>query len=143
MNHMSHGLLYRVKRAAKQIGEQHANIGEIFRGFEPAIERGDSEAARDLFRRYCGAIDAHFALEDGVFFPALHGLHPERVIDLETLSEEHVGFLGQLEHLRSLLDTDLAGFGHGLRSLASELGIHESREERLVRELADPELESA
>jgi hypothetical protein len=136
MNHMKDGLLYRVKRAARQIGEQHANLDEILRGFEPLLTRGDSAAVRELFQRYRGALDAHFSLEEGVFFPALHGLHPERSRELEELGAEHRGFLAKLEGLAGELDRDLVGFGRGLKAIAGEFAAHESREERVVRQLA-------
>ena len=135
LNSMDQGLLYRVKRAARHIGEQHAHIGEIFRTLESAIARGDAAAARQGFERYSGAIDAHFSLEDRVFFPALHGLHPEHAKALEDLTEEHRGFLAELDRLGRELDAGLERFGAGLAAIALELSVHESREERLVREL--------
>lgn len=136
MNQMNDGLLYRVKRASRQIAEQHAHLSEILRGFEPLLERGDGGAVRELFQRYRGALDAHFSLEEAVFFPALHGLHPERSADLEALSAEHQEFLGKLARLSEGLEADLEGFRRGLRAISSEFATHESREEKVVRQAA-------
>jgi hypothetical protein len=133
---MTHGLLYRVKRAARQIGEQHALLGEILRALKPAIARGDTPEARSLIERYRRAIDAHFTLEEDVFFPALHGLHPNHAKELELLGAEHAGFRLQVDRLGSLLDGSLGEFEAKLGSYERELEVHETREERLVRELA-------
>jgi hypothetical protein len=134
---MTHGLLYRVKRAARQIGEQHTQLDEILRALRPAIVRGDAAEARSLIVRYRLAIEAHFTLEEDVFFPALHGLHPRHAKDLELLGAEHAGFRQQLDRLGALLDSGLGAFEAGLGSYERDLAVHETREERLVRELAD------
>lgn len=136
MNHMTHGLLYRVKRAARQIGEQHSHLGELLGALTPAIEQGRAGEARALFVRYRAAVGAHFALEEAVFFPALRGLHPDHTRDLELLGAEHAGFHDQIERLGELLETDFNGSGDALRALIEDLAVHESREERLVRELS-------
>jgi len=133
---MTHGLLYRVKRAARQIGEQHALLDEILRALRPAIERGDAPEARSLIERYRRAIEAHFTLEEDVFFPAIHGLHPNHAKELEVLGAEHARFRQQLDRLGALLDNGLGEFEAGLGSYERDLAVHESREERLVRELA-------
>jgi hypothetical protein len=133
---MTHGLVYRVKRAARQIGEQHAQLDQILRELSGAVEQGRGDDARELLFRYRAAIEAHFSLEEEVFFPALHGLHPEHVGDLEGLGAEHAGFRQQIERLGPLLAADLAGFAASLRSLVGQLSVHESREERLVRALS-------
>ena len=132
---MTHGLLYRVKRAARQISEQHVQLGEILRALRPAIACGDAQEARSLIERYRRAIESHFSLEEDVFFPALHGLHPNHGEDLEQLGADHEDFRLQLDRLGALLDGNLGAFEAGLALYERDLAVHESREERLVREL--------
>ena len=79
------GLRYRLRRALRQIGEQHQQLRELHSRLRRAVASGDRRDARDGFRRYREAVGAHFALEDGVFFPALHGLHPEHAEELDPL----------------------------------------------------------
>jgi hypothetical protein len=134
------GLRYRVRRAARQIGEQHENLQRIARELDGAIAERAARRVRDLMLRYTGALDAHFSLEDGVFFPALHGLHPERRGDLEALSRAHRSFEAQIERLHGSLEAaDLDAFGRGFQVLIADMGRHEAQEERLFRTLAGSE----
>jgi hypothetical protein len=132
------GLRYRLRRALRQIGEQHRQLDEIQRRLGAAVASGDRGDARDAFVRFRHAVGAHFELEDGVFFPALHGLHPEEGADLEALSREHEGMLGELRRLAPLLESaPLDRFGASFGAFREEFSTHERREERLVSRLAD------
>jgi len=139
---MNHGLQYRLRRAARQMGEQHAQLAEILAALGPAIEARREADARALFERYRDALTAHFSLEEDVFFPALHGLHPEHASELELLGHEHAGLKAQIERLRGLLERDFPAFGTGVSALVQALASHESREERLARTLSDEPTEA-
>jgi len=137
MEPMESGLRYRIRRAARQIGEQHRQIREIEKLLGTAIADRVVEDARNAFGRYRGAVVAHFALEEEVFFPALHGLHPERGGELEFLTRQHAGFLAELRSLESLLGEEpIESFARGFGDLASSLVAHETKEEHLVSSLA-------
>jgi hypothetical protein len=132
------GLRYRVRRALRQIGDQHRQLHELRDRIAAAVAAGDRDALRDAFVRYRHAIGAHFELEDGVFFPALHGLHPEQRGDLEDLSREHVDLLGELRRLAALAETPGTGpFGAAFAAFGDAFARHERREEGLVSRLAD------
>lgn len=134
---MGSGLRFRVKRAARQIADQHQQMEAALRRVEDSLEKGSADDVREHFQSYRGALDAHFSLEDGVFFPALHGLHPDCASELEALAAEHRVFLERLVILRETLEgRGMSAFGHALRRLAAELMAHESREERLVRSVS-------
>jgi hypothetical protein len=84
------------------------------------------------------AIDAHFEMEDGVFFPALHGLHPGSGPELELLMGEHEGFRDRFERLRDgITGSSLEAFAEAYREFSRSIGEHEGREERLVASLVD------
>ena len=135
---MSSGLRFRLQRAARQIAQQHQHLNELLREIDHALAAGDRARLGKIFAAYRGLVDAHFSLEDEVFFPALHGLHPEHGSELEALSSEHVGFGAQLSRLEADLAADLVdSFERGLRGLVDELNRHETREEKLVRQLSD------
>ncbi len=132
------GLRYRMRRALRQIGEQHRQLRQILDRLEAAVASGDRPELRNAFVRYRHAIGAHFELEDAVFFPALHGLHPEEGESLEALSGEHLGLLAELQHLAPLADAPaLDGFGIAFSGFRAQLGAHERREEALVARLAE------
>ena len=140
MADMDSGLRYRVRRAARQIAEQHENLERIAQELDGAIGEGGAPRLKDLMLRYSGALDAHFSLEDGVFFPALHGLDPERRTELEVLSREHRDFEAQITGLHGILEAaDLPAFGRGFRALIAAMIRHEAQEEKLFRSLVGPE----
>jgi iron-sulfur cluster repair protein YtfE (RIC family) len=132
MSGMDTGLRYRVRRAARQIAEQHDNLQDIARALDGAIGERALPRMKELMTRYSGALDAHFSLEERVFFPALHGLHPERGEELERLSQAHRSFEAVIDRLRRSLDSaDLDGFGSGFRRMIADMDRHEQHEERL------------
>jgi hypothetical protein len=127
------GLRYRLRRALRQIGEQHHQLHEIHDRLAAAIAAAERPVARDAFVRFRHAIGAHFELEDEVFFPALHGLHPEERGNLEGLGSDHAGLLAALKQLGSLFEeASLERFGAAFDAFRLELATHEKREEGLV-----------
>lgn len=138
MDPMATGLRYRVRRVARQIAEQHKHMHELVHEFERALAERLPDELKDVLLRFRRAMDAHFALEDGVFFPALHGLHPEQRNELEELSRQHQDFAVEIEGLCQRLEGDsLESLGTAFHELLKGLASHERREEKLVRALAD------
>ena len=138
MDPMATGLRYRLRRVSRQIAEQHEHMHELARELEQAFTAQLPDKLKDVLLRFRGAMDAHFALEDGVFFPALHGLHPEQRSELEELSRQHQNFGVEVERLRQLLEEgSLERFGTAFHELLTGLAEHERREEKMVRSLAD------
>jgi iron-sulfur cluster repair protein YtfE (RIC family) len=138
MDPMATGLRYRLRRASRQIAEQHRHMRELAVELEQAFREELPDRLKDVLKRFHGAMDAHFALEDGVFFPALHGLHPEQRNELEELSRQHQNFGVELERLRQCLEEgSLERFGTAFHELVKGLAMHERREEKMVRSLAD------
>ena len=138
MDPMATGLRYRVRRVSRQIAEQHEHMHELVRELEQALTDQLTDKLKEVLLRFRAAMEAHFALEDGVFFPALHGLHPEQRDELEELSRQHQNFGVEMERLRqSLEEGSLEHFGMAFHELLKGMGLHEQREEKVVRSLAD------
>jgi hemerythrin-like domain-containing protein len=135
---METGLRHRLRRAVRQMATQHEHLRTLIHAIADAIEIGRVEEIRESIDRLRGSIEAHFSLEDDVFFPALHGLHPEKGRELNALMRDHVDFLEELSRLRDGLTTDtLDDFAKGYRAFSQSIAEHECREERLVASLAD------
>jgi hemerythrin superfamily protein len=130
------GLRYRLRRVARQIGDQHRSIGEIFRVLCCAVaDRTKSEAAESL-HRYREAVCAHFDLEEEVFFPAIHGLEMTRAHELRDLLRAHEHFRQELDNLADdFEETPPEDFQERLCQLDELLTIHEGVEEKLLRQL--------
>jgi hypothetical protein len=130
---MDTGLSHRLRRARRQIVDQHRHLKPIRKELDDAVARGASADALTAFDRFRAALDEHFALEEGVFFPALHGLHRECEVALRGLAREHEQLLADLDRLRDRLDSgDIARSKPLLDALGTALGDHERREETVV-----------
>lgn len=134
---METGLRLRLKRVVKQMGDQHRHLRPIHAELAEALARdGTVRPAQAAFARYREALDAHFALEGEMFFPALHGLRPEWGADLERLDHEHEQLRASLAEVgRRIGAGGLAEAGAALEGFASALREHEGREERLIAQL--------
>lgn len=138
MDPMAKGLRFRIRRVALKVAEQHHHIHEILHDFDRALADGDRQRVSEVFESYRRALEAHFSLEEQVFFPGLHGLHPEQSAELDALSEDHESFAGELDRLaEKLLHGRVESFTRAFRDLVTDLGQHELREEQMLRRLSD------
>jgi hypothetical protein len=140
MDPMIRGLRFRIQRAARKMAEQHQHIHGILRDFDHALADADLPRLGEIFESYRSALEAHFSLEEEVFFPGLHGLQPQHSAELDALSEDHATFAAELERLADALGQQpLARFERGFRELVGDLAQHERQEERIVRRLSEGE----
>jgi nucleotide-binding universal stress UspA family protein len=138
MRQMDTGLRYRVKRAARQIASQHRHIRSTVDAIREAAANGAGRDLRTALTGLQNAVDAHFSLEEDVFFPAIHGLHPEYAGVMEALGRDHVRFVSELRGIADGLElSDLARFASAFEAFANSLAAHEVREEELVGAVTD------
>lgn len=127
------GLGLRLRREALRIASQHHQLDQFHEVFENAMARGDAAAAELSFARFADALVAHFAIEEQVYFPALHGRDVAAASELAELAREH-------ETLRSAVDEILVALRAGdLPACEAAVGawlprlvLHERREEALL-----------
>jgi iron-sulfur cluster repair protein YtfE (RIC family) len=138
MRQMETGLRHRLRRAARQMAAQHKHLRTLHRALAQAVERGRIVEVRESVERLRSATEAHFSLEDGVFFPAVRGFRPEAARELRNLVREHGNYLADIARLSDALASGtLDAFAERYRALAESMADHEEREERLVATLAD------
>jgi iron-sulfur cluster repair protein YtfE (RIC family) len=136
MNEFETGLRHRLRRALRQMVQQHEHLRALHRRLDDALERGAVDAVHAAAERLHAALTAHFELEDAVIFPAIHGLAQRSVHDLNALAREHRRFLAELERLREQLDAAaLVQFASAYRAFSAAVGDHERREEALLSSL--------
>jgi hemerythrin-like domain-containing protein len=122
-----------MRREARVISSQHRQLDEFYERLTGAIDRGEADATRAAFMRFADALEAHFALEDGLYFPALRGLAPRLTGDLEALCDEHQRLREQLAHVARLVERGvIPECARPLDQLAVDLAEHEGREEGLL-----------
>ncbi len=138
MSRMETGLRHRLRRAVRQMVTQHEHLRALIQALADATENGRVSEIQESVDRLRGAIEAHFSLEDDVFFPAIHGLHSETARELHALMREHVDYLDDLARLRTELTTGAVGaFTKGYRAFCKSFAEHERREDRLIASLTD------
>jgi len=130
---MQAGLLHRLRRIRRQVGDQHRHLNAIRAELARALASGRVTPAMEVLRGYSEAIQAHFVLETQTFFPALHGLRPEFGSDLEALDREHGLLLSRLEQIEVTLSRSaLASGAEEVQGFNTALAEHERREEALM-----------
>jgi hypothetical protein len=118
------------------ISQQHRQLDDFYVRLAAALDAGETAAAQDAFRRFSDALEAHLALEDGLYFPALRGLRPALAPDLEALSDEHQALRESLVVLAKLVEAGrCTACLRPLELLAGDLAEHEGREEGLLASL--------
>jgi hypothetical protein len=127
------GLVLRMRREARVISLQHRALDEFYVRLAAAVDGEDADACRAAFARFADALEAHLALEDGLYFPALRGLRPSLGPDLEALCDEHQALRERLAELGLLVETGrCAECAQPLERLGGDIAEHEGREEGLL-----------
>jgi hypothetical protein len=127
------GLALRMQRERRVISAQHRQLDDFHAHVVAAIEGDRPDVARSAFARFADALEAHLALEDGLYFPALRGLRPALERDLEALCDEHERLRERLADVARRIEAGVcAECARPLDRLAGELADHERREELLL-----------
>ena len=125
-----------MQREQRVISSQHRQLDEFVLRLAEALDAADAATAQSAFRRFADALEAHLALEDGLYFPALHGLRPALRPTLEALGVEHQALRKRVAELARRVDAGrCAACVQLLERLAGELAEHEGREEGLLASL--------
>jgi iron-sulfur cluster repair protein YtfE (RIC family) len=133
------GLDLRLRREALRVASQHHQLDQFHEVFENALARGDAAAAQQSFARFADALEAHFKLEEQVYFPALHGRDALTAPELGELVREHDALREALDEIhRALRARDLAASDAALGAWLPRLVLHERREEALMAKEASP-----
>jgi hypothetical protein len=122
-----------MQREARVISAQHRQLDDFYARVVAALQQESARAARSAFARFADALEAHLALEDGLYFPALRGLRPALAPDLEALCDEHQQLRERLADVARRIDAGAcAECARPLEGLADAMADHEMREERLL-----------
>jgi iron-sulfur cluster repair protein YtfE (RIC family) len=133
MNLKQNGLEKRIEIEARRISSQHRQLDEFHERVARALEHGEPAEVRSAFTRFRDALEAHFAVEDEVYFPAVHGLRRELEPELTAFVEQHKVMRLQLERVQTFIDADRLTEGAAVLDAMVELLIgHETREEQLL-----------
>ena len=130
------GLAKRLGFESVRISSQHQKLNELYAALRRELERGQLHNAIVCFGRMRDALEAHFEVEDRVYFPAVRGFLPNRVALLDKLWSDHEVFRTELVQIDRVLEAhDLDETGALLRRLVARLLTHEQEEDELLDEI--------
>jgi hemerythrin superfamily protein len=123
-------------RDVRRISSQHRQLDALYAMIAGAIEKGLASKAQLAFLRFQDALEAHFSLEDELYFPALRGLRPELDGDLAALVREHQDLRESMCSVRGEFErSDLECSANALEEFIRLLTAHEDREEQLLESI--------
>ena len=93
------GLRLRFAHEARRIAGQHGYLDALAAAIRCAIETSAVSELRKALSDFRYALESHFALEEQLHFPALHGLQPELAGDLARLTREHTELRAELDRV--------------------------------------------
>ena len=130
----SPGLDVRIAQETRRIFGQHEQLRSFFELVRDGLARESLQSTRLAFTRFRDALEAHIAVEDSSWFPALRGLRPHLAPRLAQLVLDHARFRDELEELFELLARGSAEeFSVRFARFCDDFADHESREEALAR----------
>jgi hypothetical protein len=137
------GLRMRMRGEERRISSQHKQLGDLFERVLDSVESGGPRTAIGDLLLFSTALEAHMAVEEDIYFPALHGMRNDVGEELVGLVAQHNLIRGQLTEVREQLKTgDDDGGRQALDDLANFVGRHEHEEEDLIARISEGPLSS-
>lgn len=117
--------------------QQHTDLDDLVRALEETLPRG-GETARAAWTAFAQAIDAHFAVEEDVYFGLVHRLCPDLETRVARAREAHDAIRAEIRRVGEELGaSESAHVQRLLGGLLAAFGEHERLESLLVRALAE------
>ncbi|MFO0662899.1 MAG: hemerythrin domain-containing protein [Polyangiaceae bacterium] len=124
---MSHPDAYTPSLRTRFLGD-HDRLEVLFEELLRAFEDNDREAVARLWNEFDSGLQAHFAAEEAVLFPAMETHHPHETMELK---EEHDAFRQKLTELGIGVDLHLVKLDDA-RAFIRSLRQHARREDHLL-----------
>jgi len=122
---------------------EHSELAELVHAVEETLARGSLERTSQALEDFEGVLDAHFTVEEEVYFPVVEKLSPRHQSIIRTVREGHVKISELLDELRDLVDRgEIAAARRKLSHLLDQFRTHEEQEVKLIEDLAALEVGS-
>ena len=122
---------------------EHSELAELVQAVEKTLARGSLERTSRALEDLEGVLDAHFTVEERVYFPVVERLSPRHQSVIRTAREEHVRISELLDELRDLVNRgEIAAAHRSLSYLLDHFRAHEEQEVKLIEDLAALEVGS-
>jgi iron-sulfur cluster repair protein YtfE (RIC family) len=122
------GLRIRLVRQGRGIAFQHRQLDVFVHKVSQALR--DCETAVYQLQ---GALNAHFAVEEQIVFPALRGLDSELADEVSALERDHERLREDVDRLAlAIVAPDITTARRALEEFDAALSAHERLEERIL-----------
>jgi hemerythrin-like domain-containing protein len=121
--------------------DHHRHCDDLFVAAEEAVQRGDWAAAAPAFARFNGQMQAHFAAEEDLLFPAFEAATGMSAGPTQMMRHEHEqmrALLGQLEAACAARDGE--GYAGAAETLLMLMQQHNMKEENILYPMCDQAL---
>jgi iron-sulfur cluster repair protein YtfE (RIC family) len=116
--------------------DEHSQLDRLVEELESALTRGALGPATAALDELASTLEAHFTVEEEVYFPLLGSLDPAHQPALDAARLGHDKLRERLEQLRQLVDTgEVPAARRALRVVLDRFRQHEEEEEKLVGRL--------
>jgi hemerythrin len=116
--------------------EEHSELDALVEAVEETMGGGDVAAAGRALEKLDDALEAHFSVEENVYFPLVERFSPLHSSVVEAARLGHKKIRGRMEDLRQLVDRgEIGAARRALFVLLDRFRTHESEERKLIREL--------
>jgi len=123
------------------LAADHRHCDDLFAAAEEQVAKGIWDTAGEDFSRLIGAMQRHFAMEEGVLFPAFEQATGNTSGPTQVMRSEHQQILEVLEHMAEAVegrDGDAyAGLSETLLILMQQ---HNLKEEQILYPMSDQAL---
>jgi iron-sulfur cluster repair protein YtfE (RIC family) len=122
---------------------EHSELAELVQGVEKTLARGSLERTSQALEDLEAVLDAHFTVEESVYFPVVEKLSPKHQSVIRSAREGHVKISELLDELRDLVERgEIAAAGRTLGHLLDRFRVHEAQEVKLIEDLETLEVGS-
>ncbi len=116
--------------------QEHSELDGLVRAVEARMGRGSLARTSQALEELEAALDAHFTVEERVYFPLIEKLSPERHTYIRAARDGHLGITALLDELRDLVECgELAEARRALAKLLDRFRDHEIQEAKLIEDL--------
>ena len=116
--------------------QEHSELDGLVREVEARMGRGSLANTSQALEELEAALDAHFTVEERVYFPLIEKLSPERHNSIQAAREDHLRISERLDELRDLVECGaLTAARRALAKLLDRFRDHEIQEAKLIEDL--------
>ena len=116
--------------------QEHSELDELVEATAEALNGGSITAAAEALAELHAALEAHFGLEEALYFPLVERLSPENASVVNGARLGHRKIRDRLEDLRAFVDDgDLRAARSALSTLLERFRAHEAEESKLITRL--------